>query len=674
MVAMGNFVVTGTRTPQAADTAPVRVEVLPSVEATRLGARSFADAMEYIPGVQVEANCQNCNTTELRLMGLSGAYNQIAFDGLPMLSSLAGVYGVEQVPASFIERIEVVKGGGSSLYGASAVAGVVNIIPRRPQSSGGSADYRVDLIDGQPAHQAGVSLNVVSPDQANIGSAYIQLSQSDPVDLDGDGFTEITRRRLQVAGFRGVWRRGVHEWTLDANYTHEDRRGGNDLGAAPHLTAITEDLNTKRYAATLALDAHPHASLDYRLVAAIAYTERDSFYGGLGDVVTDPGQPAYDPAVYREALALSQHQYGYTDNPLAVIEAQFNHTLANRTFSWGLQGEYEDLFDQNLDHTGAPTDKPPLDGEFTNIAAFVQDDWRISETVTLLSGARIDQSNQLDHPVVSPRLALRYAGDEYFSLRANLSTGFRAPRIFDEDLHIDTLGATPIDIVNAPALRKETAVTANFGFTWNPRPVADALAFEGNLFAAHIKDAFQLSEIRTRPDGSLFQERFNAGGVRVHGIEFNAAYSLTAWLRVDAGFTLQATRLDSPEVIFDDGAGTVINTDRFNKTPDQLGIMKLQYENEDTFDWSVGLRYIGPMRVLNNTTGTFNRVGSFLVLDASIGKHVTLGDTRYLLQTGVRNLTDDRQKDFETGANRDSDYVYGPRAPRSYFLSVKAEW
>ena len=270
VVQMESFVSTGTRTRQAADTTPVRVEIAMADESTRLGAMSFADSMEYIPGVQVESNCQNCNTTEIRLLGLGGAYNQIAFDGLPMLSSLAGVYGVEQVPAAFIERIEVVKGGGSSLYGANAVAGVINIIPKRPRKSGQTLDYRYESTHGSAAHQVGFVSNTVGP--LLTLSAYGQVVHVYELDLNDDTYTERTRRRMQVAGIRSQYTGTRFVVSGDVNFTHEYRRGGNFLDRPAHLSNITEKLDTLRSAATLSLESKDHTQFDYKIVVAGAWT------------------------------------------------------------------------------------------------------------------------------------------------------------------------------------------------------------------------------------------------------------------------------------------------------------------------------------------------------------------------------------------------------------------
>lgn len=672
IVQMEAFVSTGTRTRQAADTTPVRVEIALASESSRLGAMSFADTMEYVPGVQVESNCQNCNTTEIRLLGLGGAYNQIAFDGLPLLSPLAGVYGVEQVPAAFIQRIEVVKGGGSSLYGANAVAGVINIIPKRPQVSGQTIDYRYESTHGAPSHQLGILSDTVK-DSLTI-SAYVQALHTHELDLNDDDYTERTRRRMQVAGARSRFTTGNLILSTDLNFTHENRRGGNFLDRPAHLSNITEQIDTRRTAATLAFEPVQSSDFDYRIVFAGAWTQRDSYYGGLGDVVTDRTALNFDPMAYRDALAQSENQYGVTDNPLYVFDSQFNYYRGSQTISWGVQCQYEGIDDRNISATGAPTQSPPLVDQYSNLAVFGQHEWRPTQAWTLLSGLRLDKNNQLSRAIPSPRLSLSYHASKYLTLRGSLSTGFRAPRIFDEDLHVNTLGAEPIKTINAAGLKKERAMAGNVGVVWNPRPWADVLAFELNAYTTKLKDAFQLTPITTDADGKLFQERINSGSVTGRGIEFNAAYSFSSKLRADLGAVWQQARHDTPVTLFDDGAGQVVRTTRFNKTPEQFAVLQFQYENPDSYDWGLALRHMGSMRVLNVNLGTFPKVPTFTIFDFSIGKHFAIGRSAAELRVGIRNLTDDRQQDLESGASRDSTYVYGPRQPRSFFSSLRLQF
>ena len=93
---------------------------------------SLSDGLSYQPGLRVETNCQNCGFQQVRINGLDGPYSQILIDSRAIFSALSGVYGIEQIPASMIERVEVVRGGGSALFGSNAIAGTINIITKEP--------------------------------------------------------------------------------------------------------------------------------------------------------------------------------------------------------------------------------------------------------------------------------------------------------------------------------------------------------------------------------------------------------------------------------------------------------------------------------------------------------------------------------------------------------------
>ena len=93
---------------------------------------TMSDVLDFQTGVRVEMSCQNCGVPQLRINGLEGQYTQLMMDSRPIFSSLASVYGLEQIPAGMVDRVEVVRGGGSALYGSNAIGGVVNIITKEP--------------------------------------------------------------------------------------------------------------------------------------------------------------------------------------------------------------------------------------------------------------------------------------------------------------------------------------------------------------------------------------------------------------------------------------------------------------------------------------------------------------------------------------------------------------
>jgi outer membrane receptor for ferrienterochelin and colicins len=246
-------VVTATRTGRRLDDVPVRTELVTKDAIERLGARTLADAVEFTTGVRVETNCQNCNFSQIRLLGLEGPYTQILIDSQPVISSLAQVYGIEQLPARMIERIEVVKGGGSALYGPGSVGGVINIISREPSKTGAVVETRTELAAGLPSYSFNGAADWVDAGRQTFLTAFAQSDLVKPLDLTGDGYTEVSRRQLDAFGarFNRYLLANRAKLTLDALRTSEDRRARastiDSRGRRPtqHATATTARIGTR---------------------------------------------------------------------------------------------------------------------------------------------------------------------------------------------------------------------------------------------------------------------------------------------------------------------------------------------------------------------------------------------------------------------------------------------
>lgn len=335
-------VTTGTRTERLLSEVPVRTEVVLREDIELRAPLNFSQAIELLNGARVESDCQNCNTSQVQLLGLGGAYNQILFDGTPLLSSLGGVYGLEQIPAAFVDRLEVVKGGGSSLYGPGAVAGVINLVPSEPCRSGGYVQFGVETQKSVVLTYAELRADTVLAEGRFGGTLVAQGTRNDAIDFNGDGYSEITEKDLAVTGFQ-VWFTPTSGTKLRANYqfTREDRRGGNRLDRPEYLANIAEALRTKYHRGGLIWDQVVNADFDFRVAYSFAYIERDSFYGGLGDVVTDPRSSGYDasqldPMVPGSAAEASFAQYGYTENPLHYLDSQFNYRAGAHALAFGI--------------------------------------------------------------------------------------------------------------------------------------------------------------------------------------------------------------------------------------------------------------------------------------------------------------------------------------------------
>ncbi len=117
-ISLDGVVVSASRSETTRRTAPALVSVIDSRIFETTGAVCLAEGLSFQPGLRVEDDCQNCGFTQVRINGLDGHYSQILIDSHPVFSALSGVYGLEQIPTSMIERVEVLRGGGSALFGS----------------------------------------------------------------------------------------------------------------------------------------------------------------------------------------------------------------------------------------------------------------------------------------------------------------------------------------------------------------------------------------------------------------------------------------------------------------------------------------------------------------------------------------------------------------------------
>lgn len=145
---LDQVVVTGTRTEKKRTDSPVIVNLINSKTLEQVVATDLSEGLRFQPGLRVEKDCQTCNYTQIRMNGLQGGYSQILINGRPIFSRLTGLYGLEQIPVNMIERIEVVRGGVSALYGSSAIGGTVNVITKIPKQNNYSVSYNYENIDG----------------------------------------------------------------------------------------------------------------------------------------------------------------------------------------------------------------------------------------------------------------------------------------------------------------------------------------------------------------------------------------------------------------------------------------------------------------------------------------------------------------------------------------------
>jgi outer membrane receptor for ferrienterochelin and colicins len=675
------IVVSATRNRISKKEAPVIVNVLGPKLFSATQSLSIADGLNYQPGVRVETNCQNCGFTQVRLNGLGGEYTQILVNSKPVFSALNGVYGLEQIPVSIIDRVEVVRSGGSALFGSNAIAGTINVITKEPVNNSWEINSSLAHIDGTAADRnVNVNASIVSEDLTSGVTVYGIYRNRDAYDANDDGFTEITKLTNNSLGAKLFLKpNNKSKIGLDFTGIKEYRRGGDRIELAPQFTDIAEDLDHNTV----------FAGLDYELFdddrkntvkayVSVQNTDRDSYYGGLGGGRT------------RADSIAANNAFGKTKDLAAVAGLKYTHNFKNNdVITTGMEYQLNDTDDR------IPGYNRLVDQQVNSLGLYGQYEWKPIEKFTALVGARLDhvnvdgfytigdieRSSQVDETVVSPRLTLLYNISEELQFRGGYARGFRAAQAFNEDLHISSVGGEQRFVILSDDLESEfsNAFTGSFNFTKDFNKVQTNFIVEG--FYTSLQNPFTIvSTGSSLPNGSILEETRNGVGAYVAGTNLELSVSPNKQWYFQAGATFQNALFREDQVLFEadrtvPGEQDVV-LQEFARTPNIYGFLNTNWTPSDAFKIDVTGSFTGPMvvpRVISDS-GFIDLVDSdsFLDLTTKLTYHFDLKETFHVeLSGGVQNIFNSFQDDFDTGALRDSDYVYGPNRPRTFFIGLK---
>ena len=650
-VQIDGVIVSATRSETTRRMSPTLVNVVGMDTYDRTNATTVAQGLSFQPGVRVENNCQNCGFQQVRINGLDGQYTQILIDSRPIFSALAGVYGIEQLPANMVDRVEVMRGGGSALFGSSAIAGTVNIITKEPVRNSAAISHTTTSIAGSSAlhNTTDINASIVSEDNKLGIAVFGQNTAKDAWDANGDGFTELSAISGQTMGFRGYLKTGLYS-KLTAEYHHlqEFRRGGDNLDLPPHEAMIAEQTEHGINTGGLKFDWF---SKDQRhrlnAFASLQHIDRKSYYGA-----------GKDPNAYGKTTDLTWvggAQYIYKSEKCVFMPADLTVGL-----------EYnEDYLRDNMWGYNRTTDQT-----VRIVSAYAQNEWKNSQWGILLGG-RLDKHNLIGGIIFSPRANIRYNPTENVNFRASYSYGFRAPQAFDEDLHIDNVGGTVsmIRLSDDLAVEKSqsVSVSADIYHSWGNWQ-ANMLA-EG--FFTDLDDVFALRELGFE-NGILIKERHNESGARVFGGNLEGKVAYKNLLQVQMGVTVQKSRYKEYRSW---GEGVEATRDMF-RTPDLHGYMTASYNLFKELTLALTGTYTGSMLVEHHAgmieKNMTVRTPDFWDMGLKAAYNLKLYENFNLqVNAGVQNILNSFQNDFDSGADRDSGYMYGPTLPRTFFMGLK---
>ena len=679
-------VVSATRNSINRQDAPVIVNTISNRTFEATQSLSLAEGLSFSPGLRLENNCQNCGFTQLRMNGLDGAYSQILINSRPVFSALAGVYGLEMLPANMVDRIEIMRGGGSVLFGGNAIAGTVNVITKDPLFNSFEVGINQGFTNAQTSDRTlTFNASLVSEDFKKGITFFGFNRERAPWDANDDDFSEITKLRNNTFGFDAFW--NVAERTkikLGLYAINEFRRGGSDFNLAPHQSRTAEQLQHNITSLNASFEDY---SKNFKHKASIyssaQWVKRDSYYGAGGRIIT-----AGDSLTETDILAINA--YGESNDVSWVSGLQYNYEISKRVLlTTGSEFNFNRVADQ------MPGYQRAINQEVQTWGTYAQLEFKPNEKLTFLAGGRFDALNisgiyQLGNEsfannksinALVPRLTAMYSFQKNWKLRASFAQGYRGPQAFDEDLHIETVGGAARFILLAENLDTERSNSANLSLNYDKTLRGMQFNFVIDGFYTQLNNPFILSNQVELPSGVAVITKRNGSGAQVYGANLEANIAFTNQWILQTGFTLQRATYDEEEQLWEpeneSDATPSTSTTRLLRTPNNYGYLTLLYVPNKKWSYSYSAVYTGSMdvphmidpqterTVIKNTPQFFeNNVKISYTLKAK-------DNYRVQFFVGVQNLFNSYQNDFDIGQNRDAGYVYGPTRPRTFFAGLK---
>jgi outer membrane receptor for ferrienterochelin and colicins len=661
---ISEVVITGTKTFKRKTESAVIVNILDSKTLNNLQVCNLSEGLKFQPGLRVETNCQTCNYTQLRMNGLQGGYSQILINGRPIFSPLMGLYGMEQLPVNMIEKIEIIRGGGSSLYGSSAIGGTVNVITKLPKKSGYEVGSFLQSIDGK-SNDFNITGNAtLVSDSHNAGvTFFFNKRNRDFFDANQDNFSELPKLDLTSLGLTSFLKLNQNQ-KLEFSLSHleEYRLGGEMADKSAYLRQQSEERTHRIWMASA--DYHLNVNQDKTtliLYAALQTTKRNHYTG------------IYPDSAEEIRAHLENPPYGLSNTTTWQGGMQLNHDLVNlfkRRHVITLGSEY--ISDEVQDEIASYRYK--VDQHTKNLGSFVQSDWDISDKLNILSGVRMDKHNLIENLVFNPRLALLYKSNSSTQFRLSYGTGFRAPQAFDTDLHIAFAGGGVSRVRLDPNLKEERSqsisASVNYDKVWNK--VISGFTLES--FYTKLQNAFILENLGQDSFGELFEKR-NGQSATVKGFTLELRANYNRKIQIETGATLQNSEFENP-VEYIQG---VEPRRLFLRTPNSYGFANISFTPDKIWSFNLNYVYTGSMEIahfggaINFTRDQMVETKSFSEFNCKVSYTLCLSKFKHDIElfAGMKNLLNDYQNDFDLGKNRDSNYIYGSSMPRSFFIGIK---
>jgi iron complex outermembrane receptor protein len=456
---LGEVVVTSTRTNTRIENVPVRIEVIGQEEVdeeANMKPANISMLLSESPGVQTQQTSAVNGNMSMRLQGLDGKYTQILKDGFPLYGGFAQGLSIMQIPPLDLKQVEIIKGSSSSLYGGDAIAGIVNLISKQPKEK-----RELTLLLNQTSLSGTDANAYFSKRWKKVGFTFLTANNFQKAqDVDKDGFSDLPKTKtFNLAPTFYYYINPTTNMRFGLNGTYDNRKGGDMLVLQDQSNSshqYFEENISRRISSQFKFDKQFRNDKSLTIKNSVSYFNRN----------------------------INQVSSSFAGKQISsYTEAAFNFKIAKQQFVAGLNIVTENFSeDSNKSHL-------QRNYNYATTGLFVQDDWMVTEKISLQAGIRTDYQNEYGCFVL-PRLALMYKFSNEFYVRAGSGLGYKLPTIFSteaEQAGINNIRPLPLNIM------AERSTGYNLDFNYKKKMDGESsIAFNQSFFITQINNPLVL--------------------------------------------------------------------------------------------------------------------------------------------------------------------------------------
>ena len=547
------IVVSGTLRPISKSNSPVSVEVYSTTFFKKNPTPSIFESLQNVNGVRPQLNCNVCNTGDIHINGLEGPYTFVLIDGMPIVSGLSTVYGLTGIPQALIERVEVVKGPASTLYGSEAVGGIINIITKKTSNAPALATDVFTSSWGEVNTDIGMRYETSNKVQGLLGINYFNYQNR--IDNNDDNFTDLTlQNRISIFNKITIERKSNKVFTIAGRYVYEDRWGGEldwEKNYRGSNIKYGESIYTNRWETFGTYELPTSENINFQF-SANGHSQ-DSFYGTDAydaEQLTGFGQFTYNKQIREKHDLLIGMAYRYTyydDNTFATLNENGDANKAAITHLPGI---------------------------------FVQDEIALNTQNNLLLGARVD-FNSIHGRIFSPRVNYKWNSiDKSDIVRVSIGNGFRVANVFTED-HAALTGAREVEFDGE--LQPETSWNINLNYVKKFLLKNSFITLDASAFYTYFDNRI-LPDYETDSNKIIYA---NLEGYSISkGLSLNTDMNFTNGLSINFGATLMDVSITENKT-----KTRQLLTESFS------GVWSISYKTNTNFTIDYTGNIYGPMRL-----------------------------------------------------------------------------